>query len=137
MLGGRVTGIAQASARPARRATPRAHPSSAAATSSTPPAASSTDDAVGVDLEAGVGRAHVVGDHEVDPLGRELGRRVLPEPLGLGREADHDLPGALARAELGEDVGGRLEHDLGHAVALLHLLAARPPWAGSRRPRRP
>ena len=45
-----------------------------------------------------------------------------PHALGLGREADDDLAGALARAERGEDVDGRLEHDLGDAVALLQLL---------------
>ena len=55
--------------------------------SSTPPGRVEHDRPVGVDLEAGVGGAHVVGDHEVDALGGELGRRVLADALGLGREA--------------------------------------------------
>ena len=40
---------------------------------------------------------------------------------GLGREADQHLPGGLAGAEPGEDVGRRLEHDLGNPASFLIL----------------
>ena len=96
MLGGRPSIGPQARSRPARGATSARASLVSSGSSSTPPAASSSDGPVGVDLESGVGGAHVVGDHEVDPLRRELGRRVLADPLGLGREPDHDLARPLA-----------------------------------------
>ena len=43
------------------------------------------------------GGAHVVGDDEVDPLGRQLLGRVLADALGLGREADQHLAAACSR----------------------------------------
>ena len=82
------------------------------------------------------GRRDVVGDHEIDVLRRHLRRRVLADALGLGREADQELARLLALPERGEDVGRGLEHDLGHAVALLQLLVGHRLRAGSRpRPR--
>ena len=50
---------------------------------------------------------------------------VRLEVVGLGREADERLPGRLVGTQPGEDVGGRLEHDLGRAVVLLELVIGR------------
>ena len=67
------------------------------------------------------GADDVVGDDQVEALGDELGRGVGDEVGGLGGEPDEHLARALGRAEAGEDVGRRLEHDLGHALVLLDL----------------
>ena len=48
--------------------------------------------------------------------------RSREDVVGLGGEADERLTRALARAEGGEDVGRRLEDDLGHAAVLLDLV---------------
>ena len=53
------------------------------------------DRPIRVDLEPGVGRAHVVGDHEVDPLGRQLRRRVLARPA-RSRPRTRPRPGRAA-----------------------------------------
>src|SRR5262245_49790680 len=55
--------------------------------------------AVRVDLEPRVVGAYVVADHEVDTLRAELGRRVRAYVVGLGRETDQELVGALLLAE--------------------------------------
>ena len=67
------------------------------------------------------GARDVVGDDEIEVLGAELGRGVGHRSVGLGGEADEHLARALGGAEPGEDVGRRLEDDLGHAVVLLEL----------------
>ena len=74
---------------------------------------------------------------QIEALGDELRLGVGDEVVGLGGEADEHLTGALAGAEPGEDVGGRLEDDLGDAVALLQLAVGGGRSGGSRRRRRP
>ena len=54
-------------------------------------------------------------------LAAQLGLGVGDQVVGLGGEADEHLARALGGAEPGEDVGRRLEDDLGHAVVLLDL----------------
>ncbi len=49
------------------------------------------------------------------PWPRAWPRRASMDAVGLGREPDQDLSRAPAAAELGQDVGGRLEDELGHA----------------------
>src|SRR5215211_1484851 len=83
-------------------------------------AAADGDRAVGGDqrelvvggVEADAGAAHVVQDDHVDALPGELGARpLLAARAVLGGEPDEHLPGPPAGAELGEDVGGRLERE--------------------------
>ena len=80
---------------------------------------------------------HVVGHHQVDPLGHQLGRGPLGHLVGLGGEAHQHLTRAPAPAQLGEDVRRRLEDQLGDAVGLVELGRRRPAWDGSRPPPRP
>jgi hypothetical protein len=56
---------------------------------------------VGVDVEAGAGRADVVGDDQVEVLLLELLGGVGEQVLALGREADADE----VAGRLGQDVG--------------------------------
>ena len=73
-------------------------------------------------VEADVVAAHVVEDEQVGVLVRELLARPLEAALALvGGEADEHLPGSPAPAELGEDVGRRLELD-GPGRAVLRAL---------------
>jgi hypothetical protein len=87
-------------------------------------------DAVGPDDHDGVrvvpepdtrGR-NVVGDDQVDPFAHQLGPRVRHHVGGLRGEADQHLAGPPPGPEAGEDVGGRLEHDVGRAPLLLDLV---------------
>ena len=71
---------------------------------------------VGVVGEAHVGSAHVVGDDQVEVRPRHLRCRVRAQVVGFRGETDEDLPVGLRCSETGEDVGGRLEDDLGDAV---------------------
>ena len=80
---------------------------------------------VGVVAEADAGRGDVVGDDQVEALGDQLGAGVGEEVGGLGGEPDEHLARSLRRAEAGEDVRRRLEHDVGHAVVLLDLAGGR------------
>ena len=82
-------------------------------------------DLVGVVLEPGAGRRDVVGDDQVEVLAPELALGVLAERLGLGREPDQRLTRALRRSEASQDVGGRLEDDLGRPAFLLDLVVDR------------
>ena len=59
------------------------------------------------------------------PLRLQLVGGVGAQVVGLGGEADEHLAGAPAGAELGEDVGGGLEDDLGRAAGLLDLAGRR------------
>src|SRR3954451_10987271 len=77
---------------------------------------------VGVVLEPGAGGGHVVGHDEIEVLAPQLVLGLARHVERLGREADQDLPGPFGRAEAGQDVRGRLEHDLGDAVVLLELV---------------
>src|SRR5437763_351450 len=52
-------------------------------------------DGVGVVLEPDTRGGHVVGHDEVEPFAAQLADGVLPDVLGLGREADEDLARAL------------------------------------------
>src|SRR5213078_1954948 len=72
------------------------------------PVAGQERDRVGVVLEADALGGDVVGHDQVEVLGPQLLLGVGQQGVGLGCEADQDLAGALAPAELGEDVGGGL-----------------------------
>src|SRR4029079_4897271 len=69
-------------------------------------------DLVGVVLKAGVRRADVVGDDEIEVLAAQLRLGVGHDIARLGGETDQQLPGTLVGTKSGEDVGCRLEHDL-------------------------
>ena len=88
-------------------------------------------------LEADLRRTDVVGDDQVEVLAAELGCRIGHHIAGLGGEADQVCPGRLLAPSAGEDVGRRLEDDLGHAGVLLDLAGLGSLRAGSRRPQRP
>src|SRR5947209_6841782 len=77
---------------------------------------------VGVVLEPGSGGGHVVGHDEIEVLAPKLVFGLAGYVERLGREPDQHLAGPLGRAEAGQDVGRRLEHDLGDAVVLLELV---------------
>ena len=94
-------------------------------------------DGVRVVLEADAGGADVVGDDQVEVLAAQLALGVGDEIVGLGGEPDERLARALGRAEPGEDVGRRLEHDVRDAAVLLDLAGAGRPSGGSRRRPRP
>ena len=82
------------------------------------------DRPVRVDLEAGVGLRHVVADHQVEPLGLELAAARWRRGLGLGGEAHEDLVRVASLAQAAQDVGRRLEDDLGDASSFLSLRPA-------------
>ncbi len=56
------------------------------------------------------------------PFRVNFARAWTPEVVGLGREPDDDLRRRLRGSEPGEDVGRRLQHDVGNATLLLDLV---------------
>jgi hypothetical protein len=76
--------------------------------------------------EGGVGALDVVEDDQVEVLGLQLAAGPGQVVAGLGGEADQDLVGPAAAAQLGQGVRGRLEHDLGDAPVLLELALGDP-----------
>ena len=79
---------------------------------------------VGVVAEAHPGCGHVVGHDQVDPLGDQLGSRILQEIGGLSGEPDQHLaPGSLP-PKFGQDVGGGYESYLGDTLSLFDLLGS-------------
>src|SRR5262245_25604021 len=94
------------------------------------------DDGVLVRVEARARARHVVGDQQVAALAGELAARALDRVAALGGEAD-DHPGALAAADLGEDVRGARERERDPGALGPLLLAALPagrPRGGDARP---
>ena len=130
----------RAAARRDRGSRPRRAPSTAAAASRRPSAA---DDRhrVGVDVEAGVGARHVVGDDQVDVLrARSLAAARAHDVLGLGGEADEQRTRrrspAGARRGRPRMSGVFFEHQRQRVVALRDLLRRpRRPACSRRRPR--
>ena len=59
------------------------------------------------------------------PLRASLRRPALERIVGLGGEADQHLPGPAPGGQAGQDVGGRLEHQLGDPVLLGQLPTGR------------
>ncbi len=79
----------------------------------------------------------LVGDEQIDALALELRLARRLDVAGLGREP-HQAPVRGARSpELAEDVGRRLERELGGAVVLLQLAVGGLASGGSRPPRPP
>ena len=94
------------------------------------------------------GGRHVVGHHQVDPLGRQLGHGPLGHLVRLGREPDQDLPvrGAVGPARPGCPgwargpgrarrrpcaawiVGGHLGTEVGHRRGHDDHVGAGPAW---------
>src|SRR5262245_28839393 len=75
------------------------------------------------DVEADVLAAHIVEDDQVDLLVAQLLARALEAALAaVGCEADEQLAVRAPRAELAQDVGGRLECDRPRPVVLRALL---------------
>ena len=73
---------------------------------------SEDDNCVGVVLEARARGGDVVGDDEVDVLRLELGRAFARQSVVSAAKPTMTWPRPLPGAELGEDVGRRLEDDL-------------------------
>ena len=67
-------------------------------------------------------------DHDVHTLRRQLPRGALDGVTGLCGETHEDLALAPAPAELGEDVRGRLEDQVGDTVLLVQLLGRGDLW---------
>src|SRR5690348_10357432 len=68
---------------------------------------------VRVGPEPGRRTADRVRDEQVDALVGELGPPRGFDVVGLGREPDDDLSGPARGGDLAQDVGGRLEDELG------------------------
>ena len=84
------------------------------------------------------GGRDVVGHDEVGALAGELARGRWPATSSVSAAKPTSVwPGRLRGAEAGEDVGRRLEDDVGDAVVLLDLLVGDRRPGGSRRRRRP
>ena len=121
VCGAGAPGVAPSARTTASRTAPATTRLSASGTFCTTPAASDDGHLVGVVLEADARRRDVVGHDQVEVLAPELALRVGHDVVGLGREADQHLPGPGAPAQLGQDVGGGLEDDLGRSGVLLDL----------------
>ena len=76
--------------------------------------------AVGVDAHVVAG--HIVHDDGVGALAQQLGAAVLHAVLGLGGEADDELPGMAAPHHFGQDVFGGRKLERERAGALEFLL---------------
>src|SRR6185312_2602473 len=77
-------------------------------------------DAVSVDLEAGVGRCHIITHNEVEVLGFQLLEGVQHQVLGFGSEPYVEAP-ALGLSNLHQEVLGGDERESERSSGLLEL----------------